>query len=55
MNNEYFSFEVTAKSSECFARTGVFKTPHGEIETPILQNIASGAAASFPQARERPE
>ena len=44
MNNEYFSFEVTAKSSECFARTGVFKTPHGEIETPIFMPVGTRAS-----------
>lgn len=44
MNNEYFSFSVTAKSSECFARTGVFKTPHGKIETPIFMPVGTRAS-----------
>lgn len=44
MNNEYFSFEVTSKSSECFARTGVFTTPHGKIETPIFMPVGTRAS-----------
>ncbi len=44
MNNEYFSFEVEAKSSECFARTGVFHTPHGDIETPIFMPVGTRAS-----------
>ena len=44
MNNEYFSFEVTGKSSECFARTGIFNTPHGKIETPIFMPVGTRAS-----------
>ena len=44
MNNEYFSFEVTGRSSECFARTGVFNTPHGKIETPIFMPVGTRAS-----------
>jgi len=44
MNNEFFSFEVTSKSSDCFARTGIFKTPHGEIETPIFMPVGTRAS-----------
>lgn len=44
MNNEYFSFTVKSKSSQCFARTGVFKTPHGEIETPIFMPVGTRAS-----------
>lgn len=44
MNDEYFSFKVTAKSSECFARTGVFFTPHGKIETPIFMPVGTRAS-----------
>lgn len=43
MNNEYFSFEVTGKSSGCFARTGIFSTPHGKIETPIFMPVGTRA------------
>lgn len=44
MNNEYFSFEITSKSSECFARTGIFNTPHGKIETPIFMPVGTRAS-----------
>ena len=44
MNNEYFSFEETSKSSECFARTGIFTTPHGKIETPIFMPVGTRAS-----------
>ena len=44
MNNEYFSFEITGKSSECFARTGIFTTPHGKIETPIFMPVGTRAS-----------
>lgn len=44
MNNEYFSFEVTGRSSECFARTGIFNTPHGKIETPIFMPVGTRAS-----------
>ncbi len=44
MNNEYFSFKVTGKSSECFARTGIFNTPHGKIETPIFMPVGTRAS-----------
>ncbi len=44
MNNEYFSFELINKSSECFARTGVFSTPHGKIETPIFMPVGTRAS-----------
>ena len=43
MNNEYFSFEIKNKSSECFARTGIFNTPHGKIETPIFMPVGTRA------------
>lgn len=44
MNDEYFSFETTSKSSECFARTGIFTTPHGKIETPIFMPVGTRAS-----------
>ncbi len=44
MNNEYFSFEITGKSTECFARTGIFNTPHGKIETPIFMPVGTRAS-----------
>ena len=47
MNNEYFSFEITGKSSECFARTGIFTTPHGKIETPIFMPVGTRASVKW--------
>jgi queuine tRNA-ribosyltransferase len=44
MNNEHFNFTVTDKSAECFARTGIFHTPHGDIVTPVF--MAVGTLAS---------
>lgn len=44
MNNEFFSFEIQKKSSQCFARTGVFTTPHGKIETPIFMPVGTRAS-----------
>ncbi len=44
MNNEHFSFEIKSKSSQCFARTGIFHTPHGDIETPIFMPVGTRAS-----------
>jgi queuine tRNA-ribosyltransferase len=44
MNNEYFSFRETAKSSECFARCGEFYTPNGVIKTPIFMPVGTLAS-----------
>ena len=44
MNDEHFLFEVTSKSSECYARTGIFSTPHGKIETPIFMPVGTRAS-----------
>jgi len=38
-----FSFKTTAKSSECFARTGIFSTPHGGITTPVFMPVGTQA------------
>lgn len=44
MNNEHFSFEIKKQSSECFARTGIFHTPHGDIQTPIFMPVGTRAS-----------
>ncbi len=44
MNNEHFSFETGKKSSGCYARTGIFHTPHGDIETPIFMPVGTLAS-----------
>ncbi len=41
-NNMYdFSYELTAQSGR--GRTGVFKTPHGELETPLFAPVGTQA------------
>ncbi len=37
-----FSFQVTAQDGK--ARTGVFKTPHGDIQTPVFAPVGTQAA-----------
>lgn len=36
-----FDFKVTAKSAQTRARCGLFKTPHGEIQTPIFMPVGT--------------
>ena len=36
-----FEFQVTAKDKQTNARRGIFKTPHGEIETPIFMPVGT--------------
>lgn len=38
-----FDFEITAKSSKSRARTGVLKTPRGEIKTPVFMPCGTKA------------
>ncbi|MGN0797971.1 MAG: tRNA guanosine(34) transglycosylase Tgt [Christensenellales bacterium] len=38
-----FEFTTTHIDKNCGARTGVFKTPHGEIETPIYMPVGTQA------------
>jgi queuine tRNA-ribosyltransferase len=44
MNDEFFSFTEDTKSTECFARTGIFCTPHGDILTPIFMPVGTLAS-----------
>jgi queuine tRNA-ribosyltransferase len=39
-----FKYEIKNKSSQCFARTGVFSTPHGEIDTPVFMPVGTNAS-----------
>jgi len=41
--SEEFSFETTHICSQSGARTGIFKTPHGDIETPIYMPVGTQA------------
>lgn len=43
MDKEYFSFKQIKQSSKSGARTGVLKTPHGKIETPIFMPVGTQA------------
>ena len=42
--SQYFSFTKTHTSRECFARCGIFKTPHGDITTPIFMPVGTQAS-----------
>jgi queuine tRNA-ribosyltransferase len=42
--NNYFGFSATRKSTECYARNGVFHTPHGDITTPIYMPVGTLAS-----------
>ena len=39
-----FSFQRTAQSTDCLARTGCIKTRHGEIQTPIFMPVGTRAS-----------
>ncbi len=38
------SFEIAARAKESPARTGLLRTPHGDIETPVFMPVATQAA-----------
>lgn len=42
MNN--FSYTKTAQSTQTRARCGIYKTPHGDIETPIFMPVGTAAS-----------
>lgn len=41
---ENFSFDLLHKSKKSQARAGLFKTPHGEIKTPIFMPVGTNSA-----------
>jgi len=47
-----FEFKVKQKSSECFARIGELKTPHGVIETPVFMPVGTQATVKAVEPRE---
>lgn len=55
MNNEYFSFETTHICKQSGARTGIFHTPHGDIETPVFMPVGTQATVKTltPEELER--
>lgn len=42
--SDYFNFEVIKASKTTHARAGLFKTPHGEIETPVFMPVGTNSA-----------
>ncbi len=44
---DFFNFEVVAASSGSNARAGLFKTPHGDIETPIFMPVGTNSAVKM--------
>ncbi len=53
-----FAFEKKKTSTECHARTGVLKTPHGDIPTPVFMPVGTKATVktlSPEEARETSE
>ncbi len=44
MSNKNFNFTLLKKSQNSNARAGLFKTPHGEIETPIFMPVGTNGA-----------
>ena len=43
----YFNFNLIKKSSDSNARAGLFKTPHGIIETPIFMPVGTNSAVKM--------
>lgn len=41
---DYFSFELLKRSDKTNARAGLFKTPHGEIKTPIFMPVGTNSS-----------
>ena len=41
---DYFHFDLIKKSEKTNARAGLFKTPHGEIKTPIFMPVGTNSA-----------
>ena len=41
MQRDGFSFEVRARARDCRARTGTFRTPHGDVQTPAFMPVGT--------------
>lgn len=52
---EKFDFKIKQKSSECFARIGELKTPHGVIETPVFMPVGTRGTVKAVEPRELDE
>ena len=55
MEQNNFSFTVKEKSSNTYARCGVLKTPHGEIQTPVFMPVGTRATVKAVEPRELEE
>ena len=49
-----FEFEITAKD-DTGARTGIFQTPHGPLETPVFAPVGTAATVKATQPRDLKE
>ena len=45
--SDYFNFEIIKESKNTNARAGLFKTPHGEIKTPIFMPVGTNSAVKM--------
>lgn len=45
--SDFFSFTLEKKSSKTHARAGLFKTPHGVIETPIFMPVGTNSTVKM--------
>lgn len=47
MQNSYFNFNLQKKCPDSKARAGIFKTPHGEIKTPVFMPVGTNSAVKM--------
>lgn len=45
--SDFFNFEIIKSSNNTQARAGLFKTPHGTIETPIFMPVGTNSAVKM--------
>lgn len=45
--DDFFNFTLIKKSQKTNARAGLFKTPHGDIETPIFMPVGTNSAVKM--------
>ena len=44
---DFFNFEIIKSSTQSNARAGLFKTPHGIIETPIFMPVGTNSSVKM--------
>jgi len=47
MSKKYFDFKLVKTCSDSKARAGIFKTPHGEIKTPVFMPVGTNSAVKM--------